>query len=149
MLSSGRLLSCLLLSACISSTGDDGADLPLPPDGTLAVELTTDQASYPLGGSASVRVTNTTNEVIGWGACEDELERWVGDRWVQIARVHFPCPLIELSLDPGASQTLPFDLRAAGVPGTYRLRRPFWTLGRETGPKSYRRSNSFVLTSFR
>ncbi|HTL05282.1 MAG TPA: hypothetical protein VL241_06005 [Gemmatimonadales bacterium] len=148
MLFSVRLLPCVLLSACISSTGDDGADLPLPPDGPLAVELATDHPSYPLGGSALVRITNGTDAVIGWGACEDELERWLGERWVQVARVHYPCPLIELSLNPGASQTLPFDLRAAGVPGTYRLRRPFWALGGETGPKSYRRSNSFLLTSF-
>jgi hypothetical protein len=135
----------LACSGPVTSTEPE-TKIELPPDGPLQVELQTDLTSYPIGASAEVRMSNRTAEEVGFGGCEDVLERRMGSRWVEVPRLDYPCPAILLGLAPDSSISMPFDLRPATAAGTYRLRRPFVPIHGDRSNPSYRRSNEFTLT---
>ena len=140
-----RFPAVLILLTVGACSDPAGVSAPLPPDGPLLVQLQTDHSAYQLAGNALITMTNTTSETILFGGCEDALERQVGGTWVGIPPLMYPCPSVALSMAPGESLTHPLDLRAATVPGTYRLRRPFWPLNGAHVDRSYRRSNTFQL----
>lgn len=85
-----HLLIVLAAGAC----SDGGlVNTSVPPDGPLQIELQTDQAGYPLAGSAGLRMTNRNSEIVHFGGCDDAPERQVGGRWVEVPPLNYSCPL--------------------------------------------------------
>jgi hypothetical protein len=136
-----QLLAWLTASAC----GDNPSG-PLLPDGTPAIVLTTDRNSYTLGSSATITLRNEGSETVLFGACGDVLERlFPTGHWVALPPPPHPCPDIAFLLVPGASRTLPLDLRPVSLAGTYRSRRAFLPDTGGVEGQFYRRSNEFVI----
>lgn len=141
---SAVLLAGLL--AALACAGDSYLTGPLPPDGSVNIEVTTDRSSYAIGGAASVTLRNASPDTVLYGACAGVLEKRLYDgRWVALSPPPQNCPDIAFLLVPGESRVLPFDLGVATQAGTYRLRREFLPYQGGVEGTFYRRSNEFQI----
>ena len=134
------------LLAALACAGDSYLAGPLPPDGHIDIEVTTDRSAYAIGSSASVTLRNASPDTVLFGACADVLEKRLYDgRWVALSPFPQNCPDIAFLLGAGESRLLEFDLRSATQSGIYRLRREFLPYRGGLEGTFYRRSNEFQI----
>jgi hypothetical protein len=85
------------------------------------VTITLDRTRYAPGSQVELRVTNHTNDTVGFNPCTRIIERRQGDAWVTVPEPDRVCTMEIWLLDPHASRTGRTDLPASLTPGTYRL----------------------------
>ncbi len=86
------------------------------------VSLTTGATVYSSGEVVQVTITNNTSLEFESGACFEQLDLLVGNRWVTATVPGRSCDAILLTYAAGQSRTLPFSLPLNAAAGTYRLR---------------------------
>lgn len=120
---------------------------PLPPEGDLAVAITTDRTDYDPGATVQVHFSNATSETLGYSnLCGAPLEYKRGGVWREIPRTPPPCAAILLLLSPFASRDLPYALPSDLASGLYRIRYEFSREQAPGGTGLTRRSNTFIVT---
>ncbi|HUF12674.1 MAG TPA: immunoglobulin-like domain-containing protein [Longimicrobiales bacterium] len=106
-------LAAVLLTGCddIFGSGPEG------------IELRATASHYAAGDLATIRLTNHTDESIGYNLCMLRLERREPDGWVEIPfREALPCLAIVYSLAPGESDQFVVELPDSLAGGDYRAR---------------------------
>jgi hypothetical protein len=93
----------------------------LAPGAEGAVTIDLDRASYSAGSRVELRLTNHTNETLGYNACMRALERLQDNAWVAVAEPGRVCTRQVNLLSPHSRRTAATDLPASLARGTYRL----------------------------
>ena len=103
--------------ACRSTPQSDGGTATLASGVTIELDRTT----YNPGSPVRLRITNHTNETLGFNPCTRSLERRQGDRWSLIVEAGRVCTMRLYLLNPHATRTEPTELPSTLDRGTYRL----------------------------
>lgn len=90
--------------------------LPRPEAG---VRLATDRSSYAPGNDVLLRLTNGTDQAVGYNLCTAALEREADAGWLPAGEAEV-CTMELRGLDPGASTTYTKHLPADLPEGRYR-----------------------------
>jgi hypothetical protein len=114
-------LAALLASACAA----DGLPTP-PPDPDIGtpgavLEVRTDAARYPAGGTMKVSLRNDTEGRYWFNVCFDRLERWSGSRWVAAGEPDRACATYVQELAPQGRAEAHYALDRSLRAGAYRL----------------------------
>jgi hypothetical protein len=93
------------------------------PDATPAsgVTIGVDRTSYRPGDRVELRITNHTNETLGFNPCTRSIERRKGDAWSLIVEADRVCTMQLYLLNAHATRTEATELPATLERGTYRL----------------------------
>lgn len=87
------------------------------------IYLRTTASHYAAGDLATIRLSNHTDQSIGYNLCMLRLERREPDGWVEIPfREAQVCPAIRYSLAPGESDQYVWALPGGLAGGDYRVR---------------------------
>jgi hypothetical protein len=97
-----------------SDTGGGSA-----PQAGVTIDL--DRTSYRAGGQVTMRVTNHTNETLGFNPCTRSIERRQDDAWALILESGRVCTMQLYLLSPNATRTEATELPPTLERGTYRL----------------------------
>jgi hypothetical protein len=95
-----------------------GASTTAPGSG---VTIDVDRPSYRPGDRVELRITNHTNETLGFNPCTRSIERRQGDAWSLIVEADRVCTMQLYLLDAHATRTEATELPARLERGTYRL----------------------------
>jgi hypothetical protein len=90
-----------------------------PPQTGVTIDL--DRTSYRAGSRVTMRVTNHTNETLGFNPCTRIVERRQGDSWVMVPEPGRVCTMQIYLLNPHATRTETTELPSWIPRGTYRL----------------------------
>lgn len=104
-----------------------GSDIGGSPTSGVTIDL--DRSSYSAGNRVQLRVTNHTNETVGFNPCTRIIERRQADSWVTVPEPGRVCTMQIYLVSPHGSRTDNTELPAWLPRGTYRLA---LTLTRET-----------------
>jgi hypothetical protein len=85
------------------------------------VTIDLDRTRYAPGSQIQLRLTNHTNDMLGFNPCTRSIERRQGDAWSLIIESDRVCTMQLYLLNPHATRTDVTDLPARFEPGTYRL----------------------------
>ena len=107
------------------------------------------EAEYRRGELADLRLTNVSDELLGYNGCMVKLERRTVVGWSEVSLPLRVCDLVlDGRLDPGAQATVRAPLPAILGAGTYRY--TLLAVRRESGellPEAERRSETFTVTA--
>jgi Big-like domain-containing protein len=90
-----------------------------PPGTGVAIDL--DRTSYRAGSQVRMRLTNHTDETVGFNPCTRIIERRQGDSWVTVPEPGRVCTMQLYLLSPHATRTETTELPSWIPRGTYRL----------------------------
>ena len=112
----------LVAIACQSlpPTSDTGGSTP-PASPAPGVTIDLDRTTYSPGSRVELRVTNHTNETLGFNPCTRSVERLLRNAWVTVSEPARVCTMQLYILNPHASRTEATELPASLQRGTYRL----------------------------
>jgi hypothetical protein len=113
----------LVLAGCQAGGYDQGPYTGSAPYPHAMQMISTGARTYRVGAPISIRLTNTTDRVVGYNLCRAKLERSHDGDWQEImASLAEACTAELRSLRPGQSATFAFRTPASARGGDYRVR---------------------------
>lgn len=111
-----RMIAALALLVCAA------CGMAVSPDGVPGVVLRTDRAVYAPGDAVALELVNASPLPVGYNLCGAQLERRSGTGWERVEGPGQVCPMILLTLQPGARAEGRVVLPANLPDGVYRVR---------------------------
>ena len=113
-----------------SDTGTPSPQQTPASDVTIALDRTT----YSPGGQVELRVTNHTNETLGFNPCTRSIEQRQGESWSLIVEPGRVCTMQLYIIQPHATRNEITDLPTSLERGTYRIALGFTREGPSVTP---------------
>lgn len=131
------LASAIASLACqpMPPQSDTGTPSPQQTPSTDVV-ITLDRTTYSPGSQVQLRITNHTNETLGFNPCTRSVERLQGETWSLIVESGRVCTMQLYLLSPHATRTEMTDLPSTLERGTYRLALSFTREGPNVTPQT-------------